>query len=24
MKHRRVKRAYMLRTSPYGLRKRNG
>ncbi|CAF4010507.1 unnamed protein product [Rotaria magnacalcarata] len=24
MKHRRVKRVYMLRTSPYGLRKRNG
>ncbi|CAF2174488.1 unnamed protein product, partial [Rotaria magnacalcarata] len=24
MKHRCVKRAYMLRTSPYGLRKRNG
>ncbi|CAF1481540.1 unnamed protein product, partial [Rotaria magnacalcarata] len=24
VKHRRVKRVYMLRTSPYGLRKRNG
>ncbi|CAF2153863.1 unnamed protein product, partial [Rotaria magnacalcarata] len=24
MKHRRVKRVYMLSTSPYGLRKRNG